>query len=265
MDETFTGLFKVIAKNVIAVSPLILKGREIYWAVKTGPSLSGGATLRLARPGYSIFESYNINCAYTGRINLDFARRLIFSALWILCASVFVEFLSWRTRRLRQSEEPRVENENIYECDITETTQEDENNPLSFTKPAVSALLFGSVFIIAAVVLHSLLYIPQIFHFWNGTYFPQRIPIRFYMGLSRFFVGGSYPVLFGYGVSSWRREITSESISPRLIGFVLGGLGGPVFLVLNALKIAPVSEKWTKIRESANIGLVHSALVPVLM
>lgn len=110
--EKTQDLFCVIVMNVFASSSLLVKGIELWREIQTRPSLISGATLAIERRNHSIIiRSYNIKC--TGSLNLEFAYCLIFSALWITAASIYVEFLFWRRRRLQQIEVPVVEDKNI--------------------------------------------------------------------------------------------------------------------------------------------------------
>lgn len=297
----FYMIIYVLVTDIMATFPLLLKGIELWVEIHTRPPLARGNTFRIARGDYYIVESYTIKCGYTGRLKLELAHGLVFIALWIMAAAIYVEFLFWRWRRLGQIEALLVEDENNSNGDSTETTQgvannsdgdntgpvyennldddatvptqENENNlDTGNTEPTrvryfESATLFVMVFMVGTAVP----YVYTYFSLWNGTYYVERNSVEDRPHISQatlphifplFFFWLPFLVAYAFGL---RKANPSHYMSWFLCMFA--GTKSPlsVGLVLNTILIIHVSDIWNNAGFFENPGMLFAALVPSII
>lgn len=170
-----------------------------------------------------------------------------------MAASTHVEFVFWRSRHsaavrrgleFMEDEDPYpVEKPNTVHHSVTRTwTEKIRRNLWDRKRKIVSSLIIG---LAASYVLH--LRVSLVLHLERYSWLPfSVILVILHLVLSK--------------------EISCISIlGLYLLGFVVGFLGGPVYLGLHAFRTVRTSDTWARISVGANMGFAYLALTLLLI
>ncbi len=98
LESVSTGavIAYVIATDVLAVCPCLIKGIELLISSRRNYMTDAQGQLHLTGKSSGLFERWYVRCASIRPNKFGLASGLMGAAIWFMCATTFTEFLFWR-------------------------------------------------------------------------------------------------------------------------------------------------------------------------
>ena len=239
------------ATDFLAALPLMIKGIELILVYRQAtPSMY--STLSMVGKRHGIFETWYSRCQPPPGILGWAGTMMVVASVWFVLASSYVEFLFWRLAQYKQGvmkktddEERLAITEELPSSMMERDIREQLNNRNRLTAHS-AALIFFSMSFFSAMILMFLVQVMPTAHLAIS----ERVAIDVVVSLL-------FAILRGFIMNR-----QSQFLSWRFVGgFILGCIGGPIYMFLNVFRKERNSNNWTDVSDGASVGFAGMVMV----